>query len=193
MDKQREEFVKWAILFHETYERLAPKFGYETRKEYRDFDSSSNNGQLMIAVCSEVIPAAQAAMRPEIDEVVQGRRNAIALNLRYASDIAELNRKLTDCQAKLDAATKIISAAKDFDAASEDAEWEPPHPIFMMAQENDDLRAKLKRYEDAFKEPYAWESDNQGDDSFITKERHDALSCSSNGILKELFTKPEGE
>jgi isopenicillin N synthase-like dioxygenase len=106
---------------------------------------------------------------------------------------SELQQQLTDCQAKLDAATKIISAAKDFDAASEDAEWEPPHPIFMMAQENDDLRAKLKRYEDAFSKPYAWESDNQGEESFITKERHDALSCSSNGILKELFTKPEGE
>ncbi len=56
-----------------------------------------------------------------------------------------------------------------------------------------DCQAKLKRYEDAFREPYAWESDNQGDDSFITKERHDALSYSSNGTLKELFTKPEGE
>jgi len=43
-----------AILFHDTYERLAPSFGYDTRKETRTFDPDSANGKLMIAVCSEV-------------------------------------------------------------------------------------------------------------------------------------------
>ncbi len=43
-----------AILFHETYERLAPTFGYETRVESRAFDPESKNGQLMIAVCAEL-------------------------------------------------------------------------------------------------------------------------------------------
>jgi hypothetical protein len=94
MDKQREEFVKWAILFHETYERLAPKFGYETRKEYRDFDSASNNGQLMIAVCSEVIPAAQAAMLHEVERwhnaYITAHNQAMANGEKYQ-----------DCQAKL--------------------------------------------------------------------------------------------
>ena len=41
--------------FHEAYERLAPSFGYETRKETREFDPQSNNGHLMIAVCAEVL------------------------------------------------------------------------------------------------------------------------------------------
>lgn len=40
--------------FHEVYERLAPSFGYETRKETRAFDPESPNGKLMIAVCQEV-------------------------------------------------------------------------------------------------------------------------------------------
>lgn len=40
--------------FHNTYERLAPQFGYETREETKQFDPSSANGQLMIAVCREV-------------------------------------------------------------------------------------------------------------------------------------------
>lgn len=43
--------------FHETYERLAPSFGYETRTETRQFDSTTPNGKLMIAVCSELAPA----------------------------------------------------------------------------------------------------------------------------------------
>jgi len=44
--------------FHEIYERLAPHFGYETRKETRDFDPESNNGRLMIAVCAEILAEA---------------------------------------------------------------------------------------------------------------------------------------
>jgi hypothetical protein len=43
-----------AACFHETYERLAPWFGYETRPETREFDPDSVNGRLMIAVCEEI-------------------------------------------------------------------------------------------------------------------------------------------
>lgn len=46
---------KLARVFHETYEKLAPKFGYETRKDTREFDIESKNGKLMLAVCSEII------------------------------------------------------------------------------------------------------------------------------------------
>ncbi len=41
--------------FHEVYERLAPSFGYETRKDTRDFDPTTPNGRLMVAVCGELI------------------------------------------------------------------------------------------------------------------------------------------
>ena len=44
-----------ARLFHDTYERLAPKFGYETREETKQFDPESPNGKLMIAVCGEFL------------------------------------------------------------------------------------------------------------------------------------------
>jgi len=46
--------------FHETYERLAPQFGYKTRKETREFDPRSPNGKLMIAVCAEIEAAKDA-------------------------------------------------------------------------------------------------------------------------------------
>lgn len=41
--------------FHETYERLAPQFGYETRAETKQFDPTSANGRLMIAVAADLI------------------------------------------------------------------------------------------------------------------------------------------
>lgn len=47
--------IKLAKLFHDTYERLAPSYGYETRKETREFDENSKNGQLMIATCKEIL------------------------------------------------------------------------------------------------------------------------------------------
>ena len=42
--------------FHETYERLAPGFSYETREESRTEweDVPENNRKLMIATCKEV-------------------------------------------------------------------------------------------------------------------------------------------
>jgi len=47
-----------AQLFHETYERLAPQFGYETREASRKpwADVPEKNKRLMIAVCAELLP-----------------------------------------------------------------------------------------------------------------------------------------
>ena len=43
--------------FHETYERLAPDFGYETRRESAVpwDDVPANNKALMTAVCAELL------------------------------------------------------------------------------------------------------------------------------------------
>ena len=46
--------IELAKAFHDTYERLAPEYGYETREDTREFDPNSPNGQLMIAVCKEI-------------------------------------------------------------------------------------------------------------------------------------------
>ena len=47
--------LKLAALFHDTYEALAPVYGYETRKDTKDFDPESPNGKLMIAVCTFIL------------------------------------------------------------------------------------------------------------------------------------------
>lgn len=41
--------------FHDSYEELAPSFGYKTREDTKVFDENSNNGKLMIAVCERII------------------------------------------------------------------------------------------------------------------------------------------
>ena len=53
-----------ARAFHEAYERLAPSFGYETRTETRDFDPTTKNGRLMVAVCDEIMRRALGTTDP---------------------------------------------------------------------------------------------------------------------------------
>ena len=60
--KQAQAQPRWispqelAQKFHETYERLAPNFGYETRRESAKLwsDVPQQNKDLMIAVCAEI-------------------------------------------------------------------------------------------------------------------------------------------
>ena len=54
--------IQLAKLFHDTYERLAPEFGYTTREDTKEFNKNSPNGKLMVAVCKEV-------MTQELDRV----------------------------------------------------------------------------------------------------------------------------
>jgi len=41
--------------FHEFYEQSAPAFGYETKKETKEFDPESPNGRLMMEEKQELI------------------------------------------------------------------------------------------------------------------------------------------
>lgn len=52
-----------AQLFHETYERLAPQLGYETRKESAKpwTEVPENNRKLMTAVCAEILKHTERA------------------------------------------------------------------------------------------------------------------------------------
>ena len=69
MSKEKiENWEKIAKLFHDTYEELAPFYGYITRKETRKFDPKSNNGRLMIEVCKKVFAQEKEKWQKEIKE-----------------------------------------------------------------------------------------------------------------------------
>ena len=53
-DRSAEQLAK---MFHETYERLAPTFGYKTREgsAVKWADVPVKNKQLMIATCKELL------------------------------------------------------------------------------------------------------------------------------------------
>ena len=47
--------IEVAKMFHGTYERLAPDFGYVTGESTRELNLESPNGKLMVATCKEII------------------------------------------------------------------------------------------------------------------------------------------
>jgi len=54
-DPGLSEAHKMAIKFHNTYESLAPQYGYVTNPATRKFDHLSANGKLMIATCQKIL------------------------------------------------------------------------------------------------------------------------------------------
>ena len=74
--------------FHDTYERLAPSFGYETRPDTKAFDPASANGRLMIAVCSEI--AATWNDRPTVTEAATTITSLTEANAAQAREIEGL-------------------------------------------------------------------------------------------------------
>ena len=63
-----EELAK---LFHDTYERLAPEFGYATREDTKVFDQNSANGKLMVAVCEVILQSLSPKKGKEEKEEVR--------------------------------------------------------------------------------------------------------------------------
>ncbi len=54
MTDKHDKLVEMARLFHDTYETLAPSFGYTTRGDTKMFDADSPNGKLMCATVEKV-------------------------------------------------------------------------------------------------------------------------------------------
>jgi hypothetical protein len=76
-----DDALSLAIMFHHTYERLAPSKGYDTRTETRIFDPESPNGKLMVATCQAILDAAptgipreDARLRTEIGYILNAKR-----------------------------------------------------------------------------------------------------------------------
>jgi hypothetical protein len=57
--------------FHETYERLASSFGYETRIGTRSFDPDTPNGRLMIAVWADAAEFMRDNLATQLDSYLR--------------------------------------------------------------------------------------------------------------------------
>jgi len=91
IEKAYPEAYKWARTFHDLYEKSAPMFGYETRKETKEFDPKSPNGRLMAYVCFNLINQAiaeeRARVRGEIKKIERYYGNPIGKTMIYLDDL----------------------------------------------------------------------------------------------------------
>ncbi len=69
IDDPQYASLRAAILFHDTYEKLAPEYGYETRPDTKQFDPRTPNGRLMIAVCETVLAAQVAPYKTALERI----------------------------------------------------------------------------------------------------------------------------
>jgi hypothetical protein len=96
-----EWLARW---FHDTYERLAPEFGYTTREETRQFDPKAPNGKLMIAVVKALTWELQLRLvtTEYIESIVAVRDGLNAEVLRLHADCDLLSRRLRDAEQRGD-------------------------------------------------------------------------------------------
>ena len=63
-EPSEEGIIALAKRFHDTYERLAPAYGYDTRPDTKVFDQYSKNGRLMIATVRAMRLALRTGDKP---------------------------------------------------------------------------------------------------------------------------------
>lgn len=54
-EREKKEMLEITKEFHDTYEKLASEYTYETREDTKVFDINSNNGKLMYATVNEIV------------------------------------------------------------------------------------------------------------------------------------------
>jgi hypothetical protein len=107
-----------AIEFHDTYERLAPSFGYETRPDTKAFDPTTPNGRLMTAVCGELLSRHSDISTVNVD-ALQDRAAAHAVHSVCNNIMATVLASSApdggnnDCAAKLDRIVAKIEQERD--------------------------------------------------------------------------------
>lgn len=116
--------------FHNVYENCAPRFGYETKDETKEFDPTSSNGKLMIHVCGVVGRALVDGLTARVAEL-EGKINEKywegirADNLKLNTTIDDLRQQLGTEKLHHRATTEdwdnqrdaVIAAERERDAA----------------------------------------------------------------------------
>ena len=109
-----DEIKEYVIKFHNTYEKLAPNYGYETRKDTKELNFNSNNGKLMYATINEIIT-------PLLDDITNlQQENEVLENEKdmfYKVSQERLNKWLS----LNDENNKLVEIIKDYKSRIEKA------------------------------------------------------------------------
>ena len=101
-----EEIKEYTLKFHKYYERLAPNYGYETRKDTKEFDFNSNNGKLMYATVNEII----SPLLQKVEQLENKIKYAQKIEQEYSALLTE-NTELENIRKE---AIKVTKDVKQF-------------------------------------------------------------------------------
>ena len=96
MNKEILEITK---KFHDTYEKLASEYTYETREDTKVFDINSNNGKLMYATVNEIVSPIlkeNEQLKADYGTKVQVERDMLQQENKILKENAENNDKVVD-------------------------------------------------------------------------------------------------
>jgi hypothetical protein len=110
IEKAYPEAYRLAKRFHNLYEEYAPKFGYKTREDTKEFIPDSPNGRLMAFVCCEFL-------KEEINKIELRKLNKIkypklSFKERLNSKLSE--KDIKEIQLRRKAGETQYSIAKSF-------------------------------------------------------------------------------
>lgn len=88
-----EEILEITKKFHDTYEKLASEYAYETRKDTRVFDINSNNGKLMYATVNEIVSSILEENK-KLNGTIQTYDILLKANVEENKQLKEENQKL---------------------------------------------------------------------------------------------------
>ena len=133
--------------FHEIYERLAPDFGYSTRKAsavpWEDVPEA--NKKLMIAVCSEIeIAATERAEAAELKLEELGIQYN-AMNEAHLAKLEEANNQIADLKEQL--------------------RWRK-YPEEKPEKNCQFVAVKIQRYDNAYEDIMSWNGDGEDDENW---------------------------
>ena len=99
--------------FHETYERLAPKFNYNTREESAVPWNKipENNKNLMIAVCDELNLIEKSVYDEAQEEIFRLKHKGVAISEK-ADKLAEALETISKCKYDQDDEHRMRNIAK---------------------------------------------------------------------------------
>lgn len=103
-----EEIKKLTIEFHNTYEKLAPKYGYKTRKDTRKLDFNFPNGKLMYETIKQVFSNKK---HMEVMNMTNSKDTSYKINL--LNEFKTLTEMITRLDSYLEGLRKLEDLATD--------------------------------------------------------------------------------
>ena len=112
-----EEILEITKKFHDTYEKLASEYAYETREDTKVFDINSSNGKLMYATVNEIVSPILKENKKQkevLDKAVNDIQEIIdAVNKNTIIAMKQFNFKLEIIQDELSGSNDILNEVSE--------------------------------------------------------------------------------